>query len=207
MKRKPMLLKRLSTSRANEVKRTIGLIGINRGAGVTYTGMLLAHYFAFEKRAKTAYLECNNHQDFAKLQEAFEWSEEDERFFSLDKISYYKQLSQNQIPDIMNNDYDCYIIDFGTDFTNSMEEFIRCGNKIVLGGSAIWNQSKILRFIKSMKNINGGDNWIYIIPGAERRLVMGMAHKTHRRFYSIPFEPNPTLISKETHKLFYSLFG
>ena len=53
-----MLLKKLSDSASHREKITIGLVGINRGVGVTYTGMLLASYFGIEKRIKTAYLEC-----------------------------------------------------------------------------------------------------------------------------------------------------
>lgn len=202
-----MLFKRLSVSPNHEGKRTIGLIGINRGVGVTYTGMLLAYYFSTEKRIKIAYLECNNHQDFERLQEAYEWSKEDERSFSLDRITYFKQVSKNQIPEILNDDYNCYILDFGTNYSESFDEFIRCHNKIIIGDRAIWNQNRIVTFIKSIDKIKGSKHWIHMIPCAGKRLSMGIANETDRCIYGIPNEPDPTSLSKETHKLFYNLFG
>lgn len=208
MGRKPMLLKKMSASNGYEGKRTVGLIGTNRGVGVTYTGMLLAYYFSLEKVGKIAYLECNMHLDFDRLQEAYEWTREDEQSFSLDRISYYKQVSKKQIAHILNSDdFDYFILDFGTDYINSMEELIRCTDKVIIGGSAIWNQSKILEFLKTIEDISGGRGWKNMIPYADRRTVKGLAHETKRIFYSIPYEPDPSSLSRESYRLFYKLFG
>lgn len=207
LRRKPMLFKRLSVSTNHEGKRTIGLIGVNRGVGVTYTGMLLAYYFGTEKRIKTAYLECNKHQDFERLQEAYEWSKEDESSFSLDGITYYKQVSKNQIPELLNEEYNCYILDFGMNYLEYFEEFIRCDIKIVIGDRAIWNQKRMVTFTKSIDIVKGSKHWIHMIPCAGKMSSMGIAKKTGRCIYGIPNEPDPTSLSKETHKLFYNLFG
>ena len=207
MKRKPMLLKRLMDNTGHEAKRTIGLIGTNRGAGVTYTGMLLAYYFGTEKRMKTAYLECNSHMDFDRLWQAYEWSDENEQSFRLDRVTYYKKVAKNQIPEILNEDYDCCILDFGMDFSSSREEFIRCGSKIILGDRAIWNQSRMIAFLRDLKHTKESRHWIHLIPCAEQRLVARMARETDRCFFRIPFEPDVTSLSKETYRLFYHLFG
>lgn len=134
-----MLLKRLLESTKYEDKKVIGLIGVSRGAGVTYTGMLLSYYFAIEKRIKTAFLECNNHMDFERLQYVYEWNKEEEKSFSLDRITYYKQVSRVELGEILSDDYGCYIMDFGTDFISWKEELVRCGTKIIIGDQAIWN--------------------------------------------------------------------
>ena len=206
MKRKSMLLKRLSASISPKNKFTIGLLGINRGVGVTYTGMLLASYFGREKRIKTAYLECNNHMDFALLREAYEWSNETDSSFSLDKITYFTQVAFNRIPEILGDDFDCYILDFGTNYTDAMDEFIRCGNKIIIGDIAIWNQSRMVSFIKDMENMKGSKHWIHMIPYAKDGLVKRMSIDTDRYFFRIPYEPDPTLLSRNAYKLFDSIF-
>lgn len=202
-----MLLRRLSKNASHREKTTIGLVGINRGVGVTYTGMLLAAYFGVEKGIKTAYLECNSHGDFAYLEEAYEWSWEKDRSFCLDKITFYKQVAASRIPEILGNDYDCCILDFGTSCRDSMDEFIRCGNKIIIGDSAIWNMSRLELFTKAMECIKGSHNWIYMIPNAKSRLAKRISKEIKRSCYTIPNEPDPTLLSRETHRLFYSLFG
>ena len=207
MKRKSMLMKKLSKSASHRSKVTIGLLGINRGVGVTYTGMLLASYFGVEKGFKTAYLECNNHMDFIRLKEAYEWSFEDDRSFSLDGITYYMQVANKRIPEILGDGYDCYILDFGTDYSDSLDEFIRCGNKIIIGDGAIWNQNRMVSFARNMNSIKGSNHWIYMIPNAKCRLIKSVSGEIKSCCYSIPYVPDPTLLSRETQKLFYNLFG
>lgn len=202
-----MLLRKLLASTCHIDKKTIGLVGINHGVGVTYTGMLLANYFGIEKRNKTAYLECNNHMDFSRLQEAYEWCKEDNDSFGLDRITYYKQVSKERIPEILSDDYDCCILDFGTDYIACMDEFIRCGNKIIIGDNAIWNQGRMASFLQAMEDIKGSKQWIYMIPYARCGLIKRLSNETNRRFLRIPYEPEPALLSKETHRLFYNLFG
>lgn len=200
-----MLLKRLQDKPSHE-KKIIGLIGVNRGAGVTYTGMLLAYFFGIEKGVRTAYLECNNHQDFNRLQEAYEWCKEDDYSFAMDKVTYYKNVGTHGITGILNEDYDCYILDFGTDFIASKEDFMRCGTKIIIGNHGIWNMSKTISFIKSIESIKGNKNWLYMIPCADRRTILRMTNKTNRCFYEVPFELDPTILSKKTVGLFQKLF-
>lgn len=207
MKRKPMLLKRLSEGMGPRSKFTIGLLGINRGVGVTYTGMLFASYFAMEQRARTAYLECNNHFDLPLLKKTYEWDKENDSSFSLDRITFYEQVAYQRIPEILGDDYDCYILDFGTSHTDAMDEFIRCGSKIIIGDIAVWNQRRMISFIKDVENIKGSNHWLYMMPHAGDRIIKRMAAECGRSFYSIPFEPDPTSLSRDTCKLFYNLFG
>jgi len=202
-----MLLKKNLGNAGSKEKRTIGLIGVNRGAGVTYTGMLLAHYFGTDKRINTAFLECNSHMDFERLQNAYEWCKEDVKSFCFDRITYFKQVESYEISEILSDDYGYYILDFGTDFSEWEDEFLRCGTKIIIGDRAIWNQSKAEELIKSLDNIKGSRTWTYMIPCADNSVLRGISHKTDRSFVSIPYEPDPTLLSKETHKLFMRLFG
>lgn len=205
MIKKPMLLKRIRENQGNE-KKVIGLLGAHRGAGVTYTGLLIAYYFAVEKGIRTAYLECNNHGDFSHLQNSYEWYEEDEHSFSLDKITYYKQVHKDQISGILNEDYECYILDFGTDLLSSKEDFIRCRSKIILGNRSVWNLSKTLLFLKATENIIGNKNWIHMIPGADKRELVRMRNISGKYFCTVPYEQDPTSLSRMTTRLFQSLF-
>ncbi len=207
MKRKPMFLKKHLQCAKFREKRTIGIIGANRGAGATYTGMLLASYFGIENKIRTAFLECNNHGDFDRLQDAFEWSREDKRTFSFDRITFFKKVASNEIPEIMSDYYECYILDFGTDYVSWKDEFIRCGLKIIVGDRALWNQLKTAALVKSLENIRGSENWIYIIPYANKKILKGISSKTGKYFIKIPYETDYTLLSKETIKLFDRLFG
>lgn len=207
MKRKAMLLKRLSEGANPRSKITIGLLGINRGVGVTHTGMLLASYFGLEKRMRTAYLECNNHMDFALLRRTYEWTKESNSSFSLDKITFFEQVAYRRIPEILGDDYDCFILDFATDYSDALDEFIRCGSKIIIGDIAIWNQNRLLSFMRDMENIKGSGNWLYMIPYAKDSLIRRLSNEAKGCILKIPYEPDSTILSKDTLKLFQGLFG
>jgi hypothetical protein len=89
----------------------------------------------------------------------------------------------------------------------AMDEFIRCGNKIIIGDMAIWNQSRMVSFIKNMENMKGSKHWMYMIPYAKQGLVKRISIDTERPFYRIPYEPDPTSLSRDAYKLFNNLFG
>mgnify|MGYP006920172968 CR=1 FL=1 len=206
MKRKPMLFKKIGNNYSCE-KRTVALLGINRGAGVTYTGMLLSNYFGTERRIKTAFLECNDHRDFERLQASYEWNKEDGYSFSFDRVTYYKNVAPNDISGILSEDYGCYILDFGTDFNFWKEEFMRCGTKIIIGDRAVWNRYKAVEFLKLLEDIRGNGNWIYMIPCAGKRDLIRLSKETGKKFIKIPYEQDSALLSEETVKLFLRLFG
>jgi hypothetical protein len=64
----------------------------------------------------------------------------------------------------------------------------------------------MLAFLKSLDNIKGSKSWIYMIPFADRRVLMGMKDETDRFFFKIPFESDFTNLSKESFTLFHKLF-
>ena len=169
--------------------------------------MLLAFYFGMEKRMKTAYLECNNHMDLALLRRTYEWSGESINSFSLDRITFFEQVAYGRIPEILGDDYDCCILDFATDYSNASDEFIRCGSKIIIGDTAIWNQHRMVSFIRSMESIKGSNNWLYMLPCVKDNLIRRLSCEIKCSLLRIPYEPDFTLLSKETVKLFQSLFG
>ncbi|NLJ95983.1 MAG: hypothetical protein GX321_02420 [Clostridiales bacterium] len=205
MIKKPMLLRKLKENNGSE-RKIIGLLGAHRGAGVTYTGVLIAYFFAVEKGIKTAYLECNNHRDFIRLQNSYEWDDEDDNSFSLDQITYYKQVHKSQIAGILNENYESYIIDFGTDFISAKEDFMRCTSKIIIGDRSVWNLSKTVSFLKNLELIKGSNNWIHMIPCADQRAIVRMRNISGKYFCAVPYEEDPTSLSKRTSKMFHSLF-
>lgn len=207
MKKKPALLRKNAGISGLEAKRTIGLLGTSRGAGVTYTGMLLSFYFAMEKRIRTAFLECNDHKDFERLQNVYEWSMEEGKSFSLDRLTCYRQVAADGIWEIFSDDYGCFILDFGTDYISWKEEFMRCGTKIIIGDRAVWNLVKTAEFVGSLENVRRGRDWIYMIPCATKGVLNRMYDQTGVKFISVPYEPDPALLSAGTVKLFKNLFG
>ncbi len=202
MMRKPMLYHNIPRNSHREV---IGLIGVHPGAGVTYTGLLLAFYLGEELGRKTAYLECNGHHDFSRLQQAYRWNREDDFSFHFGNNSFHKDVTADKIPFLLGEDYEYILLDFGYALDTSIGEFNRCSRKLVIGGWADWNLSKLSGFIRAAQSIRGYDAWTYLLPYAGERAIRSIQQEFDGRFYSIPMETDPLKPSKETKRLFRRL--
>lgn len=205
MKKKPILFDRV-IGRRHSIRQVIGLMGVHHGAGVTHTGLLLAFYLGEELGKRTAFLECNCHHDLALVQKAYEWSREEADTFTFHKITFYKDVIPARLPELLNEEYECLILDFGTDFTSNRNEFLRCETKIIMAGSAPWEQEKLSDFLHSIQSIRGSESWHFLTVHAQRRDLLRLNKRTERNIYSIPYNPNPMMPSKYTCQLFDYLF-
>lgn len=187
-------------------KEIIGLIGTHPGVGVTYTGLMLAFYMGEECGKQTAYLECNDHQDMIAIYSSYQWKKEEEDSFFFHRVTCYPQVTSDQIPAIMNEDYDCIIIDFGCDYQSSKEELLRCHKKIVIGGRASWEGVSLLNFWDETKALPGGLSWQYFIPQASNKLIKEVKKEVKREISAVPFIEEPVLPSKVINQFFQRIF-
>lgn len=201
-----MLMKKIYRTKNRIPTHKIGIIGTHRGAGVTYTALMLAFYMGEVLGKKTALLECNNHHDLIRIQNAYEWSYESSYSFSFHQITCYKEVTQKKLSDILGASYETLILDFGSDFITSKEGLLRCNTKVVIGSNAQWNQQKLEEFIQANICIGENESWIFLIPCATSRSIRYLKGKHEYNFYSVPFEKEPTMLSKNVIKLFDELF-
>jgi hypothetical protein len=206
MKRKPMLLNKLSDKGKHGHKVTIGVIGAHPGAGVTYTCLMLAFYFSEEVEKKTALLECSGHHDMSLIQSAYEWGGEEYDSFSFHRLTCAKDAAGSRAADILNGGYECFLLDFGSNFTAAEKEFLRCDKKIVIGGRAEWQLRKTSSFIDQVRTIRGSENWLYLIPQAESGIISRLTKETGLNLYAVPFQPEPMLLTKAVNRLFDEIF-
>lgn len=206
MKRKPILFNKLALKSGGLHREVIGLIGIHHGAGVTHTGLMLAFHMGEELGKRTAYLECNSHQDMALVQRAYEWTKEETNSFSFHGITCFKEVERSGIPEIFNENYECIILDFGIDFITNKEEFLRCDHKIVVGGSSEWDMIKLLDFSECARVMKGSASWLYFIPYAGIHKIKRIQSEVAGRVYSVPYKEEPTLSSRETRQFFNRVF-
>ncbi len=206
MRKKPMLYTKVYRNR-NHIKEVIGLLGIRPGAGVTYTGILLAFYLGEELGRRTAFLEVNHHQDLSLLQPVYEWNGETAGSFTYGNITFYKDVKVHQVAEMMGAGYDYFILDFGTDFQGNKEEFLRCDRKLLLSGHSEWDIGKLIRFIRRNYMTRGSDTWLPLIPLAPKKVLHRLEKELTKTFYSVPFEADVTKPSKAFIRLFEGLLG
>jgi hypothetical protein len=206
MKRKPILFKRIAEEHCGEGREVIGLIGTRHGAGVTFTGLMLAFYMGEERSKKTAFLECNEHHDMRLIQNAYEWSREEGNSFSFHKITCYKEVPLAQVPELFGENYECIILDFGIDFAANREELLRCNTKIVIGGRSQWDIQKLKLFIDSVKNIRGSENWLYFIPQTDHKIITEIKKEVMCSIWPVPVVSEPTAPSNDTNRFLGRFF-
>ncbi len=206
MKRKPMLINKIKDHSNGKGREVIGLIGTHHGTGVTHTGLMLAFYMGEELGKKTALLECNQHRDMRLIQNAYEWACEDDKSFSYQRITCYSEVTPHQVLEVLGEDYDCLILDFGTELIANKEEFLRCSIKIVIGGRSEWDISKLVLFTEAARAYRGSDSWLYFIPQATEKTAKKVSKEIGHKVLPVPMNEEPTLLSNISNRFFAKIF-
>ena len=106
--------------------KTIGILGVQSGVGVTTMAVSLAGYLSGLLREKTAIVEYGQKTTFAKM-----LNTEGQGHFTLKHIDYYTKNSES-LSALEYKNYDTVVVDFGSSVSH-MGDFIRCTHKIILG--------------------------------------------------------------------------
>lgn len=206
MKSKPILLNKRSGIRMCKPGITIGILGTHSGAGATYLSLMLAFYMGEELERRTAFLECNSHHDMGLIQTAYEWVGEEADSFKFHRITCFKDVTGNRMTNVLDADYESYLLDFGSDFLVCRNEFLRCDMKVVVGGRAEWQLMKMIRFIEQVQTLQGSREWLYFIPQAKPWIISRLKREIGPNIYAIPFQPEPILLTKAVSRLFDEIF-
>lgn len=208
MKKNPILIRNIIRGRKKPDKIVIGLIGTHKGAGVTHTSIMLANYLSRCRGFKTAYLEMNEEDDIKHLLYAYENNGDkfyEKRKFKIYTTTYYRNVREKDLIEILNEEYEYFILDFGMDFNKNKSEFLRCDLKLVIGSLTEWKRHTLFWFVKSKKELPGFLYWKYLIVFAQKTDIKIASNELHLKLDSIGYEPDPLLLSKETKELFQKI--
>lgn len=142
-----------------KVKQTvnIGVVGTERHIGATTLAINLTKYLSELTNIRACYIENNNHQSVVRMAE----SSEAIRYEDMKKISFkgIELFSKPEnMSDILSNDYNFYIYDYGA--LNEMTEeernsFITRDLKIIVSGNKLWEIQNLIDAFKIVgKDIN-----------------------------------------------------
>lgn len=169
----------------------IGIIGMDKGEGVTSLAVGLASYLHEVRCMKTALVELNTDGDFDEIREVYFGKECFENPFQIFKIFYYPAVTKGQYAKICNMRYECIVTDFGSQYQKYMEDFMRCDLKIVLGSVNLWKYRKYMEFYEYIKDFPGVRNWLFLLSGDEEDICMLHAKYDlsilNREFFGNPY--------------------
>lgn len=208
MKREPILLSSLKKY-SNGGKFIIGIAGTHSGAGVTHLAVLLAAYMSEYLNMRTAFLECAPKNEIQYLKKYFFKPKEERDLkgdtFVVHRVTFYENRNVQGITEIMGEQFDCVILDFGTDINRYKGEFFRCDKKIIVSSLAVWKDEILKRFLQSTSHIKNSDQWIYAIPFVQDKIINNAGRELNRQFYAVPYEPDPFLLSEEVIRFFQKI--
>lgn len=126
----------LANNENQKSTKIIGIVGTNRGVGVTHVCIMLAEYLTMDKGSFVAILECNDHGDF-------KWMETNlfgkgEFPYSFHQVRYFAAVDMENLEETMKNKYAYLILDFGVQLKGKEKALSLCQKKILLGVESWW---------------------------------------------------------------------
>lgn len=202
------ICKKFSRVQNHKSKLIIGMLGTHKGAGVTHISILLANYLSEWLGKNTAFIEYYPQKEVQYLKNYFyKKSEEVETYdpFQVNCITYYSNVKEQAVAEIIGDQYECVVLDLGTDFNRCKNEFLRCDRKIIVSSLSIWKRHNLDLFLNDTSHIKLNNLWTYVIPFSREKEIKQASRTYHRDFYGVPYEPDPFALSADTIKLFQKL--
>lgn len=183
--------------------KSIGIAGSIRGSGVTHLSVALANYAASGLGKKTAYLELHANGEIAHWKKAGA-----EGYFIDKKIHYYPKLKREQIPILLNCDYECVIMDFGDEYICFRKELLCCDKKVFLLNLNLWQNfyaKKLLDMIR--KEEWGNIQPLYASANVQKKMKLDLENDYGIQIEKIPFIPDPVCIKSDIFACFDRILG
>ena len=123
-------------------KESIGILGVQSGVGVTHLSVAMMEYSFRYRRSATAIVELSGNHEVELLQ--------DHRKRSLHhtgRAQFFPNQSCESPAEWVQASYDTYIVDAGSDYYRSRQEFMRCDKKIILMSLSPWKKREVDDFM------------------------------------------------------------
>jgi hypothetical protein len=175
--------------------QTIGIVGTERGNGVTHLAIMLGNYITAKLHKNTAILEMNPTNAFAELKESYgnQTNKNQELdYFEISKVTYYCNVRKAMFGRIFSKDYDYIIMDMGTD--RHLEEFMKCNVRIVIGSLNPWKNKKFICCIENDIAQGYLGKIKYVVPFSSYEEIRQIKNAYKSSIHITPFEPDPFLI-------------
>lgn len=186
---------------------SIGITSVFKGAGATHLGLMLTSCISEGLGLRTAYLHCQNSKDIAYLYNYFHSlnEKESQEAFTVANATFYPYVSSEKIAPILARGYDSVVLDFGIDYSEYKEEYLRCDKKITVGSLNPWKRFYLEEFISKSENITGSAEWIYAVTHTDSKTAKKGAKLLQKKFTVIPYLEDPFYLSAEAMNITKSI--
>lgn len=195
--------------RKKQLKReVIGILSTESGCGCTHFSIMLANYLSSIIGHKVCIGECNKSRTFEKLEQTYEGNKTiDTRTtsFRILKTKYFKNIEKEEMPELLNESYDYMIIDFGNEYEERKEDFIRCKRRFVIGSFCDWKLSSYILFLEKTSKEIGRDQWEFFSVMGDDEIRKKLEKSYRIKICPVPFETSPFFINKKNLSFFKNI--
>ncbi len=149
---------------------TIGILGLNRGMGVTHACFSISSYLK-KKKNKVIVVEKNNHEDFFYMGQELDLLDEesDGEFFTYQGIDIC--IADVNLATLRKEKYDVAIFDLGewNGDTDNVNQMCRVDYPILMCGSRSWNRNRPIFYdtLETLDESLGLDSVYFAFPFAD----------------------------------------
>lgn len=120
------------------------------------------------------------------------------RFFPLRGVDYYPRVAASELPSLLNQGYDCLILDSGSVAETDLSEFLRCDRKLVLGSLAPWKRWQLEDFFNRFGSAASlGEGFFTLLREGSQGDLNRFAREHHVATRAVPFIQDPLRIEKQ----------
>ena len=195
--------KRIQRTFSEKKPRLMGIGGIGHSVGCTHFAIMMANFLAGYQRRKTVLLEWNRSGDFERLEKVCTGINREVKCFRVLDVQYWKAVGIKELSEVLGNDVDEILIDFGAVDEEMPPEFLRCERQFVVGSFSEWQEMCFREFVR--KNENGKKSWNYLAAFGSEETRREFRRRPGISVGRIPFSADAFSVTKEGCSFFQQL--
>jgi len=168
-------------------------MGIGRGVGTTHLTIMLGNYLANGLGKKVALLELNRNNTYSEIK-LMKCSKISKACFEVNGMDFYENITYEDIPKIMESNYNYLILDVSSNYILGRNEFLRSHKKIVVGSLSKWKAQEYFDYFENMQQISEISACEFLSLSKDNDVVKIVKQKFSVHIDQIPFEQNPFYI-------------
>ena len=182
-------------------KTVIGVGSVERGAGTTCVSLVFANFICNKMGMKTAYIELNTTNQIKSLSKR-----NNSDSFSYFGIHIYPSTKVTSLSEILNRDYDFFVLDLGVLTSYTAPELSKCQKQFIVGDFCEWKKNSTLSKIKDLfQNTCLNREKIMILKNYTSKSTCLFSLGYHEKvvpFFENPFQLTVTSFNAVTNLLF-----
>lgn len=195
--------KKIQRTLSKEKTRLIGIGGIGHSVGCTHFAIMMANYLAGYRRRNTVLLEWNRSGDFERLEKVCTGINREEKRFCVLDVQYWKMAGIQELTEVLGNNVDEILIDFGAVDQELPPELLRCERQFLVGSFSEWQEMCFREFVRG--NENGKRSWNYLAAFGSEETRREFRRRPGISVGRIPFSADAFSVTKESCSFFQKL--